>query len=69
VNFEDTAGMPHVVILRDDYQLQVVEFTGADAREKAHEYAQLTAGKFDGCITVAVRVRQLCPFRKKHLMT
>jgi len=69
INFDDTEGMPHVVILKGEFQLQVVDFTGKDAREKAHDYALLATRNFDGCITVAVRVRQLCPFKQRHLMT
>ena len=54
---------------KSDTELKVIEFTGEDAMEKAHEQAQeLMLKDWPGCITVAARVRQLCSFKNRHLM-
>lgn len=58
-----------MLILRSDTELKVIEFTGEDAMERAHEQAQQLALKdWPGCITVAVRVRQLCPMKYERMM-
>ena len=66
---DDLKGRPHILILRSDTDLMVMEFTGEDAMERAHEQAQELAIKgWPGCVTVAVRVRQLCSAKYEHLM-
>lgn len=58
-----------MLILKSNTELKVIEFTGDDAMENAHEQAQNLAlsGAFDGCITVACRVRQLYSHANRHL--
>lgn len=70
MTLEDTKGQPHVVIFRSDTELRLVEFDGPNAMEKAHELAEQSArDDYPGCIIVAVRVRQLCSYTNRHLMT
>lgn len=70
ISTDDLKGLPHMVILKSETELKVIEFTGDDAMEKAHEAAQDMAMKgWPGCITVAVRIRQLCPMRHERLMS
>ncbi len=63
---DDFAGETHIVIFRNDAGIRMETFTGPDASEKAH--ARAYSG-FEGCITVAVRIHQTCPFRLRHLMS
>ena len=59
-----------MIILKSETELKVIEFTGEDAMEKAHGAAQDMALKgWPGCITVAARVRRLCPLRYEWMMT
>lgn len=61
-------GIPHIVILKSETDIRLVEFTGPDAMEKAHFLAQEhMVNDFPGCITVAARVRQIYPMRFEHL--
>lgn len=70
ISTDDLKGLPHMLILKSETELKVIEFTGEDAMEKAHEAAQDMALKdWPGCITVAVRVRQLCSMRHERLMS
>lgn len=67
---DDLIGKPHLVIMQSDTELKVVTFTGPDADQKAHQLAfDKSMADFPGCITVAVRIRQLCPFKYERLMS
>ena len=67
---DDLKGLPHMVILRSETEIKVIEFTGEDAMERAHAKAQDFAhAGWPGCITVAVRVRQLCSMEYERLMS
>ncbi|MBF8281287.1 MAG: hypothetical protein HW378_202 [Anaerolineales bacterium] len=69
ISTDDLRGLPHLVILKSETELKVIEFTGDGAMEKAHEAAQYMALKdWPGCITVAVRVRQICSMEHERLM-
>lgn len=65
LNTDDFKGLPHIVIFRDEHSVRIVQFTGENAMEDAHATAMQG---FEGCVTVAVRVRQICPARLEHLM-
>ena len=68
MNTDELRGYPHIVILQSDKDTKVVTFTGDDAMELAHTYAQDTMIKgFDGVVTVACRIRQLCRPKHAHL--
>lgn len=70
ISTDDLKGLPHMVILKSETELKIVEFTGDDAMEKAHEQAQQFVIKdWPGCITVAVRIRQLCSPRYARMMS
>ena len=69
ISTDDLKGLPHILVLKSESELKVIEFTGEDAMERAHEAAQELALKdWPGCITVAVRVRQLCPMKYERMM-
>jgi len=67
---DELKNKPHLLILKTEREISVLEFTGDDAMDRANDYAkQLANNDYPGCITVAVRTRQLCPLQYEHLMT
>lgn len=65
LTFDDVKDLVHIVILKNETTLRVIEYTGPNAQEQA--FAHSFSG-FDGCVTVAVRIRQTCPASKSHLI-
>ncbi len=70
ISTDDLKELPHIVILQSDTEIKVLTFTGENAMEQAHVCAsKMALHNYPGSITVAARVRQLCSFKNKHLMS
>lgn len=65
---DDLKDMPHVVILRTDAGCQVFDYAGPGCMERAHDFAmKLSHERPDGCVTVAMRYRQMYGVAAAHL--